>query len=179
MYKIDDLIIYGSTGVCRVKDIRKCDLMGSGEAQLCYVLVPLYHDLSITTPVENTKVFMRPILTKQEAERLIDSIPELNTEAYHNNIMRQLEAHYKSYLDSHDCAELVKLTISLYSKKRQLQNQNRRFGMIDERFMKQAEELLFGELSAALNIPRDSVYSYIEAKLEKYDFPGGGSGETI
>jgi len=37
---------------------------------------------------------------------------------------------------------------------------------VDERFMKRAEELLFGELAAALDIPPESVPGYIEARLK-------------
>lgn len=166
MYKINDLIIYGSTGVCRVKDIKKSDLMDSGEKQLCYVLEPIYHDYVISTPVENTKVFMRPILTKDEAEQLIDLIPLIDVQAYHNSVLRQLEAHYKAFLDSHDCTEILKLILSLYSKKKEIEEQNRKFGQIDERFLRQAEDLLFGELSASLDIPRDKTVEYVKSRLE-------------
>ena len=37
---------------------------------------------------------------------------------------------------------------------------------MDERYLKQAEELLFGELAAALDIPKEEVREYIGAKLE-------------
>lgn len=166
MYKINDLIIYGSAGVCRVKDIKKSDLMGSGTKQLCYVLEPIYHDYVISTPVENKKVFTRPILTKKEAEQLIESIPQIDAEAYHNSVLRQLEAHYKTFLDTHDCTEILKLILSLYSKKKEIEEQNRKFGQIDERFLRQAEDLLFGELSASLDIPRDKTVEYVKSRLE-------------
>ena len=46
-----------------------------------------------------------------------------------------------------------------------MHRQKRRFGTVDERFLKQAEDLLFGELAAALEIPRSEVRGYITARV--------------
>ena len=51
-------------------------------------------------------------------------------------------------------------------KRRQAEANNRRLGMVDERYMKQAERLLYGELSAALEIPFEDVESYIASRVE-------------
>lgn len=45
--------------------------------------------------------------------------------------------------------------MSLYEKKQFQEQQKRRLGTVDEKFMRQAEELLFGKLAAALNMPKD------------------------
>ena len=39
--------------------------------------------------------------------------------------------------------------------------------MVDERYMKQAERLLYGELAAALDIPFDRVQPYIARRVEE------------
>ena len=130
-----------------------------------YVLRPLYQNCNITTPVGNTKVFSRPIISREEAERVIGVIPTVEPEVYHNRNLNQLREHYRSCMESFDCVDLVKLTMSLYRKKREAEDQKRKFGAVDERFMKEAEDLLFGELAAALEIPRDEVRGYIERAL--------------
>lgn len=163
MYQIGDLIVYGSTGVCRVTDITTPDIRGT-ENKLYYVLAPLYQDGVIYTPVES-KVFMRPIITKEEAETLIDSISTMEAEAYHSSILRELEEHYDSYLQTHSCEDLIRLAMSTYAKKQDMAQQNRKFGAVDERFMKRAEDLLQGELSASLGIPREQVGDYIAARV--------------
>ena len=82
MYKVGDLILYGSTGVCRVDDITH-DVPGrEGQDQLYYVLTPLYQDFTIYVPTDTTKVFMRPIISRDEAEELIKGIPEMHVDAY-------------------------------------------------------------------------------------------------
>ena len=52
-------------------------------------------------------------------------------------------------------------------KQRQAEAQKRRLGMVDERYMKQAERLLYGELSAALDIPYEEVQPYIARRAGK------------
>jgi CarD family transcriptional regulator len=165
MYKVGDLIIYSSTGVCEVTEIMESVQFGSDEKQACYILKPLYQNCIITTPVDSTKVFMRPVISKDEAERIIDSIPSIQTEAFMNNDLRQLEAHYKASFVSHCCEDLMELSMSIYMKKQLYMQQNRRFGAVDEKYMKRAEELLFGELSAVLGIAKDTVPDYIAARV--------------
>lgn len=165
MFKVGDLIHYGSTGVCRVSDITTRDFAGLDKDQLFYILAPLYQDCTISVPVSNTKIFMRPIISKEEAERLIDLVPTIQAEAYHSKVVRELVDHYEETLNTHDCAELIELTMSIYAKKEHAEQQNRKLGAVDERYMKQAEELLFGELGAALGIPKDSVPDYIAERI--------------
>ena len=162
MYQIGELIVYGSTGVCRVKEVRKRE---DGPGQV-YVLEPLYQDCRIITPVDNEQVRMRPILSHEEAEALIDSIPGITAVAYHNRVLRELETHYRTVIKNYDCGELLQLTMSIYAKKQEMEQQKRKFGAVDERFLKQGEYLVFGELAASLGIPREDVPAYIQGRVE-------------
>ncbi len=166
MYKVGDLIIYGSTGVCKVVDITSRSPAGTKQGQLYYVLVPLYQDYTIITPTNNTKIFMRPIITKEEAEKIIDMIPSIKAEAYHNSTLNKLTEHYKGLLNTHDCAELLEMCMSIYAKKEIYEQQKRKFGAVDEKYMKRAEELLFGELAAAIGIEKDQVTDYISERVD-------------
>jgi CarD family transcriptional regulator len=161
MYQVGDLVLYGNTGICRVADISSQDLTKKSKDQLYYVLVPLYQNCTISTPVNSTKVFMRPIISKDEAERLIQSIPGIRAQAYYNRTLHELTEHYEASLKTHNCTDLIELCMSIYAKKTQLEEQKRKFGSIDERYMKRAEELLFGELAAALCIPKEQMPGYI------------------
>lgn len=165
MYNVGDLLIYGSTGVCRVEELKEQVFPTTGEKRLYYVLSPLYEDCTISTPVDGGKVFIRPIISREEAESVIEHIPQIHAEIYHSRVTRELSEHYETILKSHDCNSLVELTMSIYAKKQKMLEQKRKFGSVDERFLKRAEDLLFGELAAALDIPKDSVQKYIEEKL--------------
>ena len=160
MYQSGELILYGRTGVCRVEEITSVREKG-GRMQQYYVLKPLYQKCNITTPVDNDKIFSRPIISREEAERVIGSIPSVEPEVYHNRNINQLREYYRSCMETYNCQDLIKLTMSLYKKKQEAEEQKRKFGAVDERYMKEAEELLFGELAAALEMPRDEVRGYI------------------
>lgn len=172
MFNTGDLIIYGSTGVCRVEAISPRKTEKNGSEQLFYSLKPLYSECKITAPVDSDKLFMRPIISKEQAEKLIDELPEIQAEAYHSRVLRELSEHYETLLRSHSCEDLFEMTMSIYAKRKHLEEQKKKFGAVDERFMKRAEELLFGELAAALEIPRELVPAYIAGRLGETDEDG-------
>lgn len=166
MYQIGELILYGGTGVCRVSDIVAKRFSRTEPEKLYYVLTPLYSSGTITTPVDNGKVYTRPVISRDEAIELIDTIPSIHAEAYHNSNLQQLESHYRSEMESHNCLDILKLTMSTYQKKIERERAKLKFGAVDRRYMERAENLLFGELAVALGIERDCVQSFIEDRLQ-------------
>lgn len=165
MYKINDLIIYGNTGVCKITDITIPENISLEEDQLYYVLQPLNETYVVYTPV-NTKAFMRLVISAEEAERIIDMIPTIQAEAYYNNRVHGLAEHYETVIKSYNCANIIELTMSIHAKKQIAEQQKRKFGLVDERFMKQAEELIYSEFSLALGIPKNKVPNYIASRVD-------------
>lgn len=161
MYQVGQCIIYGNTGVCRVDGIVEKPSLG-----LYYVLKPIYESGTIYTPAEHPKVFMRPVISRSEAEQLIDQIPQVVAEPDRTRNLQELREHYRTAIGSHSCADLIRLTMSIYQKKKEQERMGRRFGQVDERFMKQAESILFGELAIALGISREEVPNYISKRLD-------------
>ncbi len=165
VYQMGDLILYGSTGVCRVTEIVAKKLSRTEPERMYYILTPLYQSGTITTPVDNNKIFTRPVISRQEALDLIDSIPGIEAAAYHNQNLQQLENHYKQAIGSHDCRDLLRVTMSTYRKKKEREEAKLKFGAVDKRYMERAEALLFGELAVALDIARDEVELFIRERL--------------
>ena len=164
MYQVGDLIVYGESGVCRVTEVAERK-SADGTKRLFYTLQPLYQTCTIFTPADRPRVFMRPVISREEAERLIALIPEIRAEADHSSIQRELVEHYRTAIASHDCGDLIRLTMSIYAKNQQAQARGRKAGAVDETFRRRAEELLFGELAAALDIPREEVPIYMADRL--------------
>lgn len=168
MFKTNDFIIYGKMGVCKIINITVPDKVST--KQLYYVLEQTEDNCIIYAPVD-TKVPMRPIISADEANRLIDMIPDIKAKAYYNEKMMALTQHYKEAIEAFNCEDLIELIKSIYAKKQIAQQQNRKLGQIDGKFMKQAEELLYNEFSYALGIPKDTVPDYIAARVEKAGLP--------
>ena len=95
MYKNGELIFYGSTGVCRVEGTEKRPEKGGGREY--YVLKPTCQDGTIYIPVD-TQVYMRPVISREEAERLIDTIPGVKAEEIRERSFTQLAAHYEQLI---------------------------------------------------------------------------------
>jgi len=168
MYHIEDLIIYGSVGVCRVDAVGIPDIPGVDEERTYYTLCPLYQNGKIFTPID-TSVFMRTIITYAEVQRLIFLIPSIEENVYNNKSQRLLENHYQEYMQTHDCTNLIKVIKNVYSKKVITVDQGKKLGQIDERFMKKAEDLLYGEFAVVLGIPKENVKSYIEDRVKEIE----------
>ena len=166
MYQKGELIAYGGTGVCRVADVVARKPSRMEPERLYYVLEPLYQTGTITTPVDNEKVVTRPVITRDQAMELIDQIPSIQPEVYYNQNLQQLENHYKTRMEDHDCMSLLRLTMSTYRKKVEREEKKLKFGAVDRRYMERAENLLYGELAVALGITRDSVRDFIAQRLE-------------
>lgn len=93
MYQVGELIVYGGTGVCRVEAVETPQQRGPEAGRQYYLLKPLYQDGTIRIPVDS-KVFMRPVISRQEAEVLIDAIPGMHAEACHERNFTQLDARF-------------------------------------------------------------------------------------
>jgi len=170
MYKDETLILYGKTGVCRVEGTTSMTSHGETTARSYYVLRPLYQKGTILAPVENVesgKLHARPIMSRSEAQSFIRSLPSLRAEPYYNQSLSQLREHYRQQFGNLTGQELALLISSIYLKKREVEQSRKKFSAVDQQFLDEAENLLFGELAASLDIGRDEVKSYIDRTLRR------------
>ena len=164
MFKIADKVVYGETGVCLIEDICEREFIKK-QKKMYYVLRPVQSDGNVIyAPIENRKIAMRKIITKNQAENLIKCIPTIieNINADEELTMQD----YKNEIISHNPDKLVELTARIYNKKKCVRLQKKRLNAIDEKYMKIAENLLFGELAEALEINIDEVQAYISKNIE-------------
>lgn len=164
MFKIADKVVYGETGVCIIEDICEKEFI-KNQKKMYYVLRPVQANGNIIyAPLENNKIAMRKIITKDQAKALIKQIPSIveNMEATDDLTFQD----YKNEIISHNPDKLVELTARIYNKKRVVSLQKKRLNAIDEKYMKIAENLLFGELAEALEIPIEDVPKYISNVIE-------------
>ena len=163
MFNKGDRIFYGQTGVCIVEDISE-KVLTKNNKKLYYTLRPLYQQNNIIyAPVESDKVFMREIISEDEVKKLIQKVPEL----YEKALNGEGKTDYQEYIDSHSCEVLLELAVMIYSKKQAAKRMKKKMGFIDEKYLKRAEELLFGELAAALNITPAEVPEILFAEIKK------------
>lgn len=168
MYKTGDLIIYGSHGVCRVDAVSTPDIYGINQGKLYYTLYSLYHNEKIFTPID-TKIFMRPVISRAQVHQLISHIPSIEENMNDGLSFKLLEGYYKETIQNYDCSDLLKLVKNIYAKEKTAEEQGKKLGQIDTRYLRRAEDLLFGEFAVALDMPKEDVKGYIEDKLSELE----------
>ncbi len=161
MFQKGDYIIYRNTGVCLVEEIGIPENFPITEEEtLYYFLAPMRGSGIIYIPV-TSKVFMRPVITQEQAVELIASIPQLPELPTQYKDQKALVEAYKSLVQTHDCSTLLQLIMSIYKKGSELTEKGKSLGKIDQQYKKQAEEMLHEELSIALGIPYADIPTYI------------------
>ena len=72
MFQVNDVVIYGHHGVCEITEIGKLKMPMADQEKLYYTLRPVYHkESAVYAPVENRKIIMRSVITKEEAEEYV------------------------------------------------------------------------------------------------------------
>lgn len=163
MFQVGDLIVYGSNGVCQVDAIGPQPAR-TGNQQPYYTLHPLHGTETIYAPVDS-RVSMRPVLTKSEADALILQFPAICGDPICGGNTQLLAHNYQSAFQSNQCADLVRLLKAIHTKDTAARDQGRRPGKVEERYRKRAEELLYGELAVALGLSEEDVPRYIRQRL--------------
>ena len=87
MFDINDNIMYGNVGVCRIDGILSGDKIGMNPDKKYYKLYSYGEKEVIYIPID-TNVFMRKIMTKEQIKELIHKIPNLETIKIHSKNMK-------------------------------------------------------------------------------------------
>ena len=165
MFKVNDYVMYGITGVCEILDIKKEELRNK-EKKDYYVLKPVYSSNTIIKiPVDNMKISMRKIHSKAEVDYIINSIP--NEKSVLIDDEKERNEKFKSMLKSGECNEWIQLIKSIYENKRYRKSVGKKLGKGDDEIMKTAERLINEEFATILNISPEEVNAYIENNIPK------------
>lgn len=159
MYSVGDKIIYGESGVCTVELI--APLESSASDRLYYHLRPYIGSGTYFSPVDSG-AFMRPVISREEAEALIASIPVIEPAVCNDTRFNHVDAFYKELFRQHTPEAMVSIIKGLRIRINSRKTKSTRA----EATMKRAKEVLHGELSVALDIAYPEVEEYIRSRLE-------------
>lgn len=160
MYKIGEFVVYGNEGVCEIENISELDIPGINKNKDYYILKPMHENGMVYAPVD-TSVFMRPIITSDEIQNIINEVPYIDELDCNLKNAKMLQDHYKKLLSTHQCVDLLTLVLSINEKQAELAKNGKKLGQIEERYLKAAKSLLEDEFSLALNIPKEEVEAYV------------------
>ncbi len=162
MFSIGDVVMYGSSGVFSITDIRQ-EKFGE-KPELYYVLNHReQHDMVVYCPVNNPKIPMRRLLSKEEIYALIRTMPNAEGEWIDDD--RERNRAFTEILRSGDREALVRLVKTLYYKKQERLSERRKLRVSDEKLLKEAETILHEEFAHVLDIRTDEVLPFILGEL--------------
>lgn len=167
MFQVNDVIIYGGQGVCKIIGTEEKTV--SGKKKTYFVLKPVSDkSATIFAPTDNALVMkkMRRLLTKDEIHRLIDAMrAEEGIWVEDDSERKEL---YKNILAKGDQLELIRMSKAIYIHKKEREAEGKRLHMSDERFLRDAEQILYSEFQYVLNITgKEDLITYIFTRIEK------------
>lgn len=156
MYQVDDIICYGSSGICTITGVT---LRKVGKTPVeYYVLKPLFQGSStIFVPTGNATLVgrMRPVLSRNEILDMIDRLPVAEEVWIDSDSVRQ--SFFRDILQTGDPNQILHLLKNLYLHQTKCRNTGRKFRAIDEKVMKEAENILYQEFSYVLELPKEAI----------------------
>lgn len=161
MFKVGSKIIYKGD-VCVVKEIK---LQYFHDTDY-YFLSPM-SDLSLTIkiPVDSSSSDIRDVISKDDALKLIYSIPNVPVIDALNE--KNMENNYKELIKGRTYKGLIQVIKTTYLRNQTRLDNNKKTSEKDTTYLKKAEDKLYDELAVALDIPITDVKSKIVAICQK------------
>lgn len=165
MFEVGDYIVCGNNGICTIESISTIDIPDVDPDRLYYILQPVYAKSSVVyIPVDNEKIVMRKVLTKDQVNELIDHIPEIETIVELNDKLR--EEKFKECMKHYACEDWIKVIKTLYLRRQERLEKGQKVTATDARYLKSAEDNLYCEFAMALGIEKQEVEAYIEKCID-------------
>lgn len=158
MLKAGQVIMYRRS-VCEVVEVLK----NFREDKDYYKLAPVYDKtLIIQAPVEGFEDVSRPLLTKTEAEALIDRIPSIDHVETED---RMLETVYKDLYGTEDHDDLVRIIKTTYLRGEKKAEKGQKRSEKDKEYFRKAENVLYSELAVALGKSVNETKGYVVERV--------------
>lgn len=165
MFQVNDVVVYGAQGVCKIVaiDSKKID----GVTKQYFVLKPENNSGStFYVPTWNEKALekMRKVMSIEAINSLIDSMPKLAPTWISNE--KERKETYTKILASGDQLAIIPMLQALFLHKKALLSQGKRMHISDENFIKDAASLLYNEWQYVLNVDKSELIAYICERIE-------------
>ncbi|MCJ8008667.1 CarD family transcriptional regulator [Lederbergia wuyishanensis] len=155
MYIIGDLVIYSTHGICKIDDI--CEKTISGENRKYYVMHPIEnnHQLTISIPINNEKVFMHDLINKEEAIEVLQSFKSPGT--IWEEQANQRHKLFSDIVKTGNRKEIARMINTLIRKKIEVERNGHKLYEQDRKLLTNTTSILFKEMAISLNKNVDEI----------------------
>ncbi len=162
MFKVGDVIVH-KRDICKITAINK----KYRDNLDFYSLTPINDSsLVIHTPVDNEHGLIRKIISRKDAEILLEKIPEIAAiETVDKPNDRSIDNLYNNLISSGKLTDLVVIIKTAHSRKEVKTKNGQKASEKDKNYLNLAEKLLYNELSFALSTTYDEIRTRVINKL--------------
>ncbi len=162
MFNVNEYIIYKNE-VCIIKDILENYYKGED----FYVLEPINDkSLSIKLPISDKNNFLRKVITRENALKLINEIPLIDTIDVDDKCLDNV---YKELLNDRSHYSLIKIIKTTYIRNEERRNNKLKEREKDSNYFNIAEKLLYDELSISLEKSYDETKEFVINKVRELE----------
>ena len=161
----NEMVMHPSQGVCKITDIRN-ESFQDAEPKLYYVMTPIFGNAGTTIflPVDNEKVRLRKIMSKQDIHELICEIRETPEDGWISD-SKERQRHFTHILKEGSHAEVMRMIASIWKKQKELLSQGKKLHVSDEKIMESAADLIHQEFAYTLDIDIKDVAPFIAGEI--------------
>ena len=165
MFEIGAKIVYGSEGVFVVSEYASSPI-DKNDVRSFYILKPAHGPEGnvIFTPVDNERVQMRAIMTRDEALAFLDTVSEIGIVTVEKEKNRR--ERYRETMADARCKEYVSIIKTVRQRRKEFLRLKKRLSEADTEYEKKARFCLLGELSCALDIPFSEAERLVCERLD-------------
>ncbi len=167
MFSINDTVMYGTVGVCRVEGVEELTL--GRESKPYYVLRPVSSGGStVYIPLDNDVLLgkVRTLLTAEEINTMLTTSEFAEDWADDSTARAQ---HYAEIIKSGDRVRIISVMLTLSARRRSLSGTGKKLRISDERALRDCERIISDEFSYILGISPDKVTAYIKDNVTNFN----------
>lgn len=166
MLNIDEKVVDKKGQIFYISEIVKKDF-GTGEKSY-YCLLPFYKENFTNNymsfiPVEGSENLIRPIFTKEESLKLIDSLKDI--ESYGEIPPRNRKSYFEDVLATGGKYEACRIIKTLYEYREEKALINKTLTDYENKLLKDLNKIVIEELATSLEVDINEVPTIVEKEL--------------
>lgn len=160
MFGVGDILVH-KKDICKIVEIRHNEELNND----FYLLIPISNEsLKIEVPVTNLWHNLRPLISKEEVNKIIENIPNLEVITTDN---RSIEKDYKLIISSGKPEDLIRIIKTNYFRNKEKLLFKKNAIIKESNYCSLAEKYIYEEFSVVLGISYEEIEKIIISQLNK------------
>lgn len=165
MFELNDVLVYGTSGVCKISDIRK-ERFASAKAEMYYILSPIFGAQStLYVPKANAALVgrLRPVMLKDDLSSMLSRAKLSNVKW--NNDDRTRDEEFRSIVSNGLSTDLLMMIKNILLHRNELRVKIKKLHAADERVLALSEKIAGEEFAYVYGIDVSDAVTLLENEL--------------